>query len=168
MKHLYAGTIICLVVFMAFISCRNNNRNSAQPDVKEKMNKISWILGEWIQSDSTGTFHEIWKVNPENSFEGIGYLMVGNDTIFAEDLQIRISGDNIYYVPTLINQNDGKEVLFRLDSLADNMMIFENSQHDFPSRIIYTHPTADSLHAWIEGIDKGKQRREDFRMARKK
>jgi hypothetical protein len=168
MKNLIAGTLLTLVVIITFTSCRNNNRNSVQTAVAAKMNKISWILGEWIQSDSAGTFHEKWIVNPDNSFDGIGYLMVENDTIFAEDLQIRISGDNIYYVPTLINQNDGKEVLFRLDSLTDNLMIFENSQHDFPTRIIYTHPTSDSLHAWIEGIDKGKQRREDFRMARKK
>lgn len=163
---LTASVIFTLLVILA--SCRQKAINNTKSGIAGKMEQMSWILGEWIQTDSIIRFHEKWELTPENTFEGFGYLMADADTIFAEDLQIKISGSDIYYIPTIMNQNDGKEVLFRLDSLGDNIMVFVNPQHDFPSKIVYSHPTTDSLHAWIEGLDKGKLRREDFRMVRKK
>jgi hypothetical protein len=42
--------------------------------------------------------------------------------------------------------------------------VFENNAHDFPKRIVYSLPSLDSLHAWIEGDDN----RVDFKMTRRK
>ena len=39
---------------------------------------------------------------------------------------------------------------------------FENAKHDFPSRISYTNPVKDSIHAWIEGTVNGEARKSDF------
>ncbi|MBK7028749.1 MAG: hypothetical protein IPH45_05895 [Bacteroidales bacterium] len=131
------------------------------------MKQISWIIGEWHQADSNSFYYEIWDITDEHTFKGQGYMVLKNDTVFSEKLEIRESGGEIYYIPTLIDQNSGQPVMFRLTSLNDSLMIFENPAHDFPQRIVYTHPTDDSLHAWIEGIDKGKARKEDFRLIKK-
>ena len=66
------------------------------------------------------------------------------------------------------NQNNGNAINFKLISSKNNNYIFENKKHDFPQRIGYSHVNFDTLHAWIEGFSKGKNKKEKFFMWRNK
>ena len=95
-------------------------------------------------------------------------MIMNNDTIFSESLSIEENRDGLFYVPSVVNQNDGKPVYFKLVKCVNGEFIFENLDHDFPQRIVYKNPQPDSLYARIEGRDSGEYRREEFKMKRTK
>ena len=82
---------------------------------------------------------------------------------------MQLKGDDLFYIPTVKNQNNGEPVSFKLVSGKNGEFVFENKQHDFPQRIIYRNPNPDSLYARIEGYQQGKVHKEEFPiMSRKK
>lgn len=110
---------------------------------------------------------EFWEQSNDSTYKGNSYMLGNGDTLFSEKLSLELRADGIYYVPVTSNQNDEKPVLFKLvkDSLvAANTLVFENKLHDFPQRIVYEHPHADTIKARIEGVSKGKTRVEYFPM----
>lgn len=80
---------------------------------------------------------ESWQEVNGNSMTGTGLKVNGVDTTVLETLQLLCSGDRIEYVATVPNQNNALPVTFNLVSIKEHRYIFENSQHDFPQRIIY-------------------------------
>ncbi len=94
--------------------------------------------------------------------------MNGKDTILLEEMKIFREADTLVFSASVKDQNEGMPVLFRQVPGPDGNLTFENKAHDFPQRIVYSHPHPDSLIAWIEGMDKGKLRKELFPMFRVK
>ena len=45
--------------------------------------------------------------------------------------------------------------------MTDSEVVFENATHDFPQRVIY-RKVQGGLFARIEGVDKGKDKHEEF------
>ena len=88
--------------------------------------------------------------------------------MFSERIALQINGNDLFYIPTVDNQNNQQSVSFKLISDNNRSYVFENMEHDFPQRIIYSHPQPDSLHARIEGDVNGTYHKEDFLMARVK
>jgi hypothetical protein len=60
------------------------------------------------------------------------------------------------------------ETIFRLSRTGKGEVIFENPDHDFPQRIIYRQPDANTLNARIEGMRNGELRGMDIPMKRTK
>jgi hypothetical protein len=50
--------------------------------------------------------------------------------------------------------------------MTSNQLVFENSKHDFPSKITYTKITQDSMVDKISGIFKSEEQTENFPMKR--
>jgi hypothetical protein len=94
--------------------------------------------------------------------------MRNNDTISSESIQLVQEGDKLLYVPVVRKQNEGKRVVFTLSFSTDNQLVFENPQHDFPQKILYTLINNDSLLAEISGTYNGKHQSEKFPMSRAK
>ena len=94
--------------------------------------------------------------------------MAGNDTVSSESISLEERSKELFYIPTVKNQNEGKSIIFTLTSLATNQLIFENPTHDFPQKITYTQVTHDSLVAVISGVVNGKEVFQNFPMARTK
>lgn len=105
---------------------------------------------------SKGPLFEQWSRTDDNNLTGKSYRVTGTDTLILENIHLASSSDGIAYIPTVANQHDGKPVRFRLTQYDDSRFVFENPEHDFPQRIIYTVVTTDSLVARIEGISRGK------------
>lgn len=120
-----------------------------------------WI-GVWKTGEGASAFFEQWKKNGAGELAGTSYKIKAKDTIIFERVIIRQAGKVVNYLASVKNQNQGKEVPFRLVSAAKETFIFENKEHDFPQRVIYQFVSTDSLHAWIEGTENGKARREDY------
>ena len=55
---------------------------------------------------------------------------------------------------------------FRSIELRDRRVTFENPEHDYPQRIIYSQPSADQLSARIEGVEDGEQKSSVWRFNR--
>ncbi len=113
------------------------------------INDLSWLQGTW-QIEAKPIFEEWTRVNV-NLYRGKGYEIRKNDTIVTETIEIVQTGENLFYIPKVVGQNDGKEVMFKLISKNPEYLIFENKNHDFPQRIIYHRTGRKNMDAFIEG-----------------
>jgi hypothetical protein len=144
---------------LLLISCQTKQNTLAQFD---------WLQGSWENIGAAVEYYEIWEKDNDSLFTGIGFVMQDGDTIFQENIILIQKQDGIYYIPTVSGQNNEEPVSFKLVSDSAGIRIFENMGHDFPQRIGYSNPKPDSLYAYIEGNYKGKYRKEEFPLTRKK
>ncbi len=136
---------------------------------KEKnITKAEWLIGNWDNKSAEGYLVENWKKVNDSVFNGESYFIVGNDTVFAETVVLDDVSGKMAYTVTVPGQNAEKPVRFDMTSITDNEMVFKNPGHDFPAKIVYTHPSPDSLVAVIYGKKEGKPASETFKMAKKK
>lgn len=117
-----------------------------------KLKSIEWLLGTWENTNSRGITYETWKKHSDNEFQGRSYKINANDTLVLETISIVEKDNELYYIPTVKDQNSGEPVTFSLIYLSDTEMSFENPEHDFPQAIRYTKINKDSLVAEISGI----------------
>ncbi|HLT72019.1 MAG TPA: DUF6265 family protein [Cyclobacteriaceae bacterium] len=120
------------------------------------------LEGTWKMETRKGPLFEQWQKFDESTLRGLSYRISGNDTILLERLELVSRPDGVFYIPAVVNQNDGEAVSFKLVASENNRFVFENKAHDFPQRIIYSLVTADSIAARIEGISGGKEASSDF------
>jgi hypothetical protein len=55
---------------------------------------------------------------------------------------------------------------FTAREVTDSTVVFSNPDHDYPQEVGYRRVGTDSLHAWIDGMNKGQPRRIEFRYGR--
>jgi len=133
---------------------------------QNSLEKFSWIIDNWSTGKGKMVYYETWKTNGDKELVGHGFMVVKGDTVYSENISIMVEGDGIYYYAAVSNQNDGKAIPFKLVSSSSDEIIFENKEHDFPQRIIYTKKSNLKMVVVVEGIQKDKQRKETFRLKR--
>ena len=84
---------------------------------------------------------------------GMNRTVVGERTAAYEYLRIERTPDGIDYVAIPVRQELTR---FRLVECTDNHAVFENPDHDFPSRVIYER-SGEKLIGRIEGNRGGKE-----------
>jgi len=152
-----------LLVVIGFASCQPVNRHKHVPNAENKLHQITWILGRWQMQIPEGIIVEEWSKPSDTQWRGVSYMVSHTgDTPFVENIRLDYSGDTLYYMPTVGNQNSGKEISFTEKSFSDSLVVFENMYHDFPQRIIYKKLSDTSIVAAIEGRQNGKDKREEF------
>lgn len=141
MKKLYTLSLIGLL-----FSCA---------DEHEKLDSFAKLNGTWEFKSPDGKFVETWGLREDSVIMGQSSSLWGKDTLFSEKLKIVSRKGKILYIPTVSNQNKGKEVVFELFSQKENLWIFTNPKHDFPQKITYEFKGKDSLIATISGNQDG-------------
>ena len=153
---------VFLILSIVFVTC--SKKKSTEHN--EPMSKLDWLLGTWAILTPDHRLYETWEKLNDSVYAGNSVIIINGDTAYTENISLLKKMDDIFYVPTVSNQNDGKPVEFKLKSVDNGIYVFENLAHDFPQRIIYGNPHPDSLHASIEGYESGEFRREEFKMVR--
>jgi len=118
--------------------------------------------GVWQMKSKKGAVCERWQKINDVEMRSQGFRVSGNDTIMQEHVQLIQKGDDIYYISTVSNQNEGKPVSFKLSEIKDHRFTFTNPEHDYPQFIVYDIISRDSLHAWTDGKSNGKDLKIDF------
>lgn len=120
------------------------------------------LAGTWKMEVGGKSLYENWQITDTGEMIGKSYRVSATDTFLLEDVHVRSKQNAIYYIPVVTGQNGGQAVPFKLIASANQQFTFENPLHDFPQRVIYHLVNNDSLHAWIEGKQYGKEKRSDF------
>jgi len=162
-----------LLIFIPFLlnSCKNNSE-AENPDSEtvaknfEKIDEIHWLLGTWVNEFTPEFSQESWTKENDSTFSAFSFTLVHSDTVFAEKMSLQQKEGDLLLTVVEVNQNDEAPVTFKLVSSEENKFVFENKKHDFPKRIVYTHPVKDSLHAWIEGPVDGENRKLHFHFSK--
>jgi hypothetical protein len=134
---------------------------SAQYDVSQ----LGWLAGCWELRPAPGlSIEEQWTKPAGNTLLGMGRTIKGGKTVFTEFLRISVVNGRLTYTARIGTKGVTEFPLLRMT--ADEI-IFENPTHDFPQRILY-RKNGPNIKARIEGVDKGKERHQDFLYTRAK
>ena len=133
-------------LFLLFLSCFACKSS-------DYLNNFDWLEGKW-QINESASFEEWTKID-DTLYRGKGYEIRKNDTLITEMIEIVQKGKEVFYIPSVADQNNGQPVEFKLISKKKGIIIFENKNHDFPQRIIYVKNGKDQIDAKIEGEKKG-------------
>lgn len=164
-KHCYAAVLALLA------ACGNpakDEQTTGTNATDVNISDLGWLIGTWQTSDGEGSLNETWTKVDDKTFAGTTCAVQGTDTLFSEKIALEQRSNGLYYIPTIQNQNNNQPIPFRLVSADKGEFVFENKEHDFPQRIVYTQPSPDSLYAWIEGTNNGEAQKEGFGMKRLK
>ena len=158
-------TLLCLsLIAAACTPTPEKQTNEAVADLKA----FEWLQGTWMKDSKNGQLFETWTKTNDSLFSGMSFMIAKGDTVFSEKIRLQLKDGAIFYIPTVSDQNEGQPVPFRLVADTNGVFIFENKEHDFPQRILYSNPAPDSLHAQIEGSENGVFRKQEFPMTKKK
>ncbi len=119
--------------------------------------------GTWKMTTKNGTLYESWSKPNNFTLKSTSYKVKANgDTVLLESVVLTQTRSGVFYNSTVKDQNDGKAVPFKLSSINNKTFVFTNEEHDYPKRIVYEFIGTDSLHAWIDGGEEEKTKRNDF------
>lgn len=145
---------LCAIVIASLPDCLTAAESTELVKNRDSIKRLDWLLGTWKSTQAGGESYEYWKQAGEDRFLGGGFALAGKDTTFLEKLSMIATDSGLFYIADVAH--NATPVYFKMISQDTMVTIFENPAHDFPTRIIYRKLTADSLHARIEGLRKGK------------
>lgn len=159
--------LIYMAIILAGATACSNKQHTAttNAEISKKLKLPEWLIGKWENTIQGVQVTEIWE-RGEDGLIGRSYSIRNNDTISSERIRLQQEGDKLWYIPVVKNQNEGHIVKFQLTSSMDQILIFENPEHDFPQKIQYALINNDSLLAEISGVFQGKEQSEKFPMRR--
>jgi hypothetical protein len=119
-------------------------------------NKLpEWIKGNWVNDVQQPSVFETWEKVNDNNLKGISFSIVKADTVVFENMEILFRNDSTFFTTVVSNQNNGNKIIFNCTKMSSNAITFENSKHDFPTKICYTRLGNDSLIGKISGVKHG-------------
>ena len=132
--------------------------------IEFSLDQLNWLSGYWTAEIDGIKMEEFWLPVSNKSMIGIHRDSFQSGKVFFEYLRIEQKGDSIVYFASPKGRTPTE---FKLTYLNKNKVVFENPNHDFPQRIIYSLKT-DTLIARIEGEVKGDFKFSEWRWIRSK
>lgn len=151
--------LLIIVVSAVVYGCAPKEQS---PVVNADFEELSSLAGTWKMSFDSSSVEEVWKKENDTLFKGYSYEVDGSDTVITELIDLYLSGNEIFYVPTTYGQNDGNPVSFKLTSREGGAFNFTNPDHDFPTLISYLFVEKDHVVATVSGDVEGVNRALDF------
>lgn len=93
---------------------------------------LDWLVGCWESFENYSK--EVWVKNPDGSLLGFSASIERNEIAFYELLYIREVGGVLTYTAHPSGQNPA---VFVIQESDEQRVVFENSSHDYPQRIVY-------------------------------
>ena len=147
-------TMVLVLLLTAMVTLTQAQTNASLED-------LSWLSGCWEGRQGNAILEEIWSKPAGASMLGLGRTVKENVTVSFEFMQFRQEKGGLFFLP---QPQGGARVSFRLKDSFGGRLTFENKGHDFPQRVIYERKGPALFLATIEGINKGKEEREEFQM----
>ena len=133
---------------------------------QKNIRKVDWLIGTWENKTAQGSIYEEWIKVTNSELAGKSYILKQENPVVLEEIRLVQEREQLFYIPTVKNQNGGLPVRFGLKNGSDSTLVFENAQHDFPQLIAYAKIGTDSLVAEISGVKNGRLRKVRFPMKR--
>lgn len=112
-----------------------------------------FLQGTWKMENKE--VYEHWDKLNENTQKGFSYKLKNGQMFISEYLDITKANNEIIYSATVLKQNQGKAVNFKLTK-TDSTFTFENPNHDFPKKIVYQKLNDTEIYVQVsDGKQKG-------------
>jgi hypothetical protein len=154
-------TVAGLVVLLAL--CALSRPAAADDAADAKASSVAWLSGCWQGGSGGRIVDEQWMTPRGGMMLGMGRTTAGDKTIEFEQVAIREQDGHLVYEASPSGQLPAS---FSSIKVTTSRVVFENLEHDFPQRIIYSLAADGSLQARIEGLRDGQLRGIDYPMKR--
>jgi hypothetical protein len=155
---------VCLLLCAALAFSDVSGTSQDQPSEEAfDLSDLEFLLGVWVHPGGDQIACEAWQKVSDHTFEGRGFQVKDGDTVTTEVLRLVKMGEGVYFISMVAHNL--RPVSFRLVQLDGTVAVFENLEHDFPQRIVYSLE-GDQLTGRIEGEKDGKMRRVEFPFVR--
>src|SRR4051812_10452350 len=102
------------LLFIATLVCAFQQQ---PPKTKEQIFSELYVLeGKWVMETVNRTLIEEWTKVNDSLLKSRSFAIKDNDTTLLEEVELRLLGPYIYYIPTVKTENKSKMVLFKLMS----------------------------------------------------
>jgi hypothetical protein len=136
----------------------------AAADGATSVEELSWLAGHWLSESGGRRSEEIWTDAAGGVLVGVHRDVDSSGQVAFEFLRITEQEGWIVY---LASPGGRPATAFRLVGTAERTATFENSEHDFPQRIVYRLDADGVLSARIEGEVDGETRSSEWRWRRR-
>ncbi len=126
---------------------------------------LSWMTGSWAGSQDGTDIEEVWTAPRGGTLLGLHRDVSGGRTVSFEFMRIEAAADGVTY---WASPKGRPATPFRMVENAKDRVVFENREHDFPTRVLYWLGADGALHARIEGTLQGKAASEEWTWRRVK
>jgi hypothetical protein len=157
--------IVAIVIFAATVPGCASSTPIIEPD-DETLVALAWLSGAWVSVDDSGSrTEEHWTTPSAGTMLGVNRTIVEGRTVFFEFLRIEATPDGqiVYFASP-----EGRDppTPFTLIEQTPERFVFENLDHDFPQRIIYTIDEDGVLTQRIEGVQNGEPKSSEWTLQR--
>ena len=123
------------------------------------LDAVAFLAGTWTGEEGGVSMEEHWTAPAGGLMLGLHRDVFPGKPAFFEFLRIEATPKGIVY---LASPRGAPATPFPLVESGGNRAVFENREHDFPTRIIYRLTPEGALHASVEGTKKGKPAFEEW------
>ncbi len=118
---------------------------------------LAWLAGTWQCEIWDGIFEEHWLAPKGGTMQGVGRHLHNGKTAFMEFMSIEPHNGvlTMYIIVGSPSHGHNNPVPFRLTQNTNDVAVFENPEHDFPSKIAYKRISADRIECVINGVRSG-------------
>jgi hypothetical protein len=124
--------------------------------------ELDWVAGYWLSCDGTGQTAEVWIGAGSGLLVGATHATGPEGPSFEHARMGRLEDGRIAF---FASPGGAQAVAFPLVSMQARRATFENPDHDFPQRVIYTRE-GNTLIGRIEGEVQGKPQSMEWRYER--
>ena len=125
---------------------------------------LSWMSGRWAGTQDGTESEEFWTDVRGGTILGMHRDTKGGKTVGYEFFRIETVPEGL----TFFASPQGRPPTpFRAIENGKGRIVFENKEHDFPTRILYWLGADGKLHAKIEGMLQGKPASEEWSWSRR-
>lgn len=151
------ATAAALLTSATIILALSDGRAKADEEQAcRSLEAVEWVLGPWTRTGKTSVIRETWRKVSDATFEGesIATSLADGEILNYETLRLVSMSDGVFYIAK-VAEND-LPVPFRMTHCADDLVVFENPEHDAPQRLTYEHKRApgnshEALDVTVEG-----------------
>jgi hypothetical protein len=136
----------------------------AQTPMTPDTRSFDWLAGCWHMDRDNGGYDEMWLAPSPAGTIGVSREVDRGRVVGYELMRIELRpGPTVAYIAEPAGQAAAE---FLLVDHEQGRLVFENPQHDFPSRIEYRYVDDNALLARIAGTRRGKAETVDYAMHR--
>ena len=117
------------------------------------LDALAWMTGQWESRSASSRITESWTRVSEETAEGLGEgrSVPGNELKSRETLRLVTMSGTVYYLAKVAH--NALPVAFALTECGEHHAVFENVEHDFPTRIAYQLTDTGQMVVDVQGPD---------------
>jgi hypothetical protein len=119
----------------------------------KQFGNMTWLIGRWQNPGNETALNEEWEKVNDTLFKGTSLMMLGDDTLYSEELKIAPAGINIFYSIISHNEQNTVRSSYVLLKNRGGKMVFEDQANREQFRLTYIKKSDASIVLKLEGMD---------------